>query len=104
MRHTSITLLSCLIMLSSKSCLSLLGGKAYRLSNGLNSCSSLKLFSSLIRANDEWISLKSDVCIIGGGHAGCEAAGVYSNVMNRQDKVDHKCIDICTYKFVYLYY
>lgn len=41
---------------------------------------SQRLFGAFIKASDEWPSLSADVIIIGGGHAGCEAAAASARV------------------------
>ena len=62
-------------MIYSKSCLGF---------QRVTSCStrlrSTKFFSSFIKSTDEWPSLSGDVIIIGGGHAGCEAAAASARI------------------------
>ena len=41
---------------------------------------STRFFSAFIKATDNWPSLSGDVIIIGGGHAGCEAAAASARV------------------------
>ena len=61
-------------MIYSKSCL------GFQRAAGSTRLRSTKFFSSFIKANDEWPSLSADVIIIGGGHAGCEAAAASARI------------------------
>lgn len=74
--RTALQLLLCWTMLHSKKCLAFTRYSTFTSSR----IGSQRLFGVFIKASDEWPSLSADVIIIGGGHAGCEAAAASARV------------------------
>jgi Glucose inhibited division protein A len=74
--RTSLSLLLCWTMLHSKTCLAFSRYPTFSASR----LRSQRLFGVFIKASDEWPSLSADVIVIGGGHAGCEAAAASARV------------------------
>jgi hypothetical protein len=68
--RTSLVLSFCWTMIYSRTCLGLTRSRV------LTSLTlrSKKLFGAFINASETWPTLSAEVIIIGGGHAGCEAA------------------------------
>lgn len=66
----SLLLLNCWTMLCVRPSMGLYGCRVLPLLR----ISSSRLFGAFIKSSEAWSSLSADVIIIGGGHAGCEAA------------------------------